>query len=229
MSFVEKVRSQFSLFKAKASALEPADDREIADWSPECMAFLRYWTSLRKDAGVPTSEDFLDSPSTRFAPYVYILEILDGAPVVRLQGSQLEQAWARDLTGGDFFPGRSARFRAAAIANMRAVITHPCGHLARSTYATSKGLKITSDWIQLPLGVREGRAPRLMGDRPRRPRQWRLTGAACLRGRGHTDRALACGDGRPRLGICPLGDGSVGGPQRIGGCRAQHGRGRAAQ
>lgn len=163
MSFVEKVRSQFSLFKAKASALEPADDREIADWSPECMAFLRYWTSLRKDAGVPTSEDFLDSPSTRFAPYVYILEILDGAPVVRLQGSQLEQAWARDLTGGDFFPGRSARFRTAAIANMRAVLTHPCGHLARSTYATSKGLKITSDWLQLPLGVREGRAPRLVG------------------------------------------------------------------
>jgi hypothetical protein len=163
MSFVKTVRSPFDLFRAKPAAREPADERDVADWSPECEAFLRYWSSLRTGDGVPTSEAFLDSPSMRFAPHVYILELLDGAPVVRLQGTQLEQAWSRDLTGGDFFPGRSARFRAAAIANMNALLTHPCGHLLRSTYATSKSRRITSDWIQLPLAVRAGRAPRIVG------------------------------------------------------------------
>ncbi len=160
MSFV---KSPFDFFRAKASAPEPADEREVADWSPECLAFLKYWTSLRAGDGIPTSEAFLDAPSPQFTPFVYIVELLDGAPVVRLQGTQLEQAWARDLTGGDFFPGRSPRFRAAAIANMTAVLNHPCGHLARSTYATSKGRKITSDWIQLPLAVRAARAPRIVG------------------------------------------------------------------
>ncbi|MCA0202155.1 MAG: PAS domain-containing protein [Proteobacteria bacterium] len=160
MSFV---KSPFAFFKAKSPDPAPADEREVADWSPECEAFLKYWSSLRRNDAIPTSEDFLDSPSSRFAAHSYILELLDGAPVVRLQGTQLEQAWARDLTGGDFFPGRSPHFRAAALANMNAALTHPCGHLARSTYATSKGRKITSDWIQLPLGVRPGRAPRIVG------------------------------------------------------------------
>jgi hypothetical protein len=160
MSFI---KSPFAFFKARAPAAEPADEREVADWSPECAAFLQYWSSLRDGDAIPTSEAFLDSPSTQFAGHAYILELLDGAPVVRLQGTQLEQAWARDLTGGDFFPGRSPRFRAAAIANMNMVLTHPCGHLARSTYATSKGRRITSDWVQLPLGVRAGRAPRIVG------------------------------------------------------------------
>ncbi|MGE3332472.1 MAG: PAS domain-containing protein [Rhodospirillaceae bacterium] len=159
MSFVKT----FDFFRAKTPGPAPADEREAADWSPECLAFLHYWTSLRTGPGIPTSEAFLDMPSTRFAPFVYIVELLDGAPVVRLQGTQLEQAWARDLTGGDFFPGRSPRFRAAAVANMNAVLTHPCGHLARSTYATSKGRRITSDWIQLPLDVRAARAPRIVG------------------------------------------------------------------
>lgn len=161
MSFVKTFLSPFGLFKPKPAP--PADEREITDWSPECRAFLKHWSSLRTGASIPTSEAFLDSPSSRFAGYVYILEILDGAPIVRLQGTQLEQAWARDLTGGDFFPGRSQRFRAAAMANMNLLMTHPCAHLTRSTYATSKGRQITSDWILLPLGVREGRAPRIVG------------------------------------------------------------------
>lgn len=167
MSFVKIVRSPFDLFRTKTPAQapirEPADERAVADWSPECEVFLKFWTSLRNGEGIPTSEAFLDSPSSRFAAHLYVVEFLNGAPVVRLQGTQLEQLWARDLTGGDFFPGRSPRFRAAAIANMNAVLTHPCGHLARSTYATSKGRKITSDWLQLPLAVRSGRAPRIVG------------------------------------------------------------------
>jgi hypothetical protein len=163
MTFTKAIRSPFDFFKARQSTTVMSSEVGEADWSPECTAFRDYWSSLRTGANVPTSEAFLDTPSPRFAGFVFVLEMLDGAPVVRLQGTQLEQTWSRDLTGGDFFPGRSPGFRAAGIANLTMVLSHPCGHLARSSYATSKGRKITSDWIFLPVGVREGRAPRIVG------------------------------------------------------------------
>lgn len=163
MTFEKNLRSPFGFFKPRQSTDGKISQEGEADWSPECAAFRDYWSHLRAGAGVPTSEAFLDAPSPRFARFAFILELLDGAPVVRMQGTQLEQTWARDLTGGDFFPGRSSRFRAAGMANMRAVLSHPCGHLARSSYATSRGRKITSDWIMLPVAVRAGRAPRIVG------------------------------------------------------------------
>ncbi len=161
MTFAKAIRSPFDFFKLRQSVEVTSSEAVEADWSPECLAFRDFWSRL--GAGMPTSEAFLDTPSPRFAAFVFILEILDGAPVVRLQGTQLEQTWARDLTGGDFFPGRSSRFRAAGTANMMTVLSHPCGHLARSSYATSKGRKITSDWIFLPVAVREGRPQRIVG------------------------------------------------------------------
>jgi hypothetical protein len=163
MTFSKAIRSPFDFFKPRPPAEAKVSEEGEADWSPECFAFRDYWSRLGVDGGVPTSESFLDTPSPRFAAYVFILEFLDGAPVVRLQGTQLEQTWARDLTGGDFFPGRSQRFRTAGIANMMTVRSHPCGHLARSSYATSKGRKITSDWIFLPVAVQEGRPVRIVG------------------------------------------------------------------
>lgn len=164
MSFIKTVRSPFDFFRTKQPPPAPVQDAPApVAWSPECLAFFDFWSTLRDGTDVPTSEKFLDSPSPRFAAFVYILELLDGAPVVRLQGTQLEQAWARNLTGGDLYPGRSAQFKAAALANITTVLNHPCGHLARASYATSKGRRIVSDWIQLPLAVREGRAPRIVG------------------------------------------------------------------
>jgi hypothetical protein len=163
MTFAKAIRSPFDFFKLRPSAEIATSEAAEPDWSPECLAFRDLWSRLGGGTAVPTSEAFLDAPSPRFAAFVFVLEILDGAPVVRLQGTQLEQIWSRDLTGGDFFPGRSSRFRAGGLANMMAVLSHPCGHLARSSYATSKGRKITSDWIFLPLAVREGRAQRIVG------------------------------------------------------------------
>jgi hypothetical protein len=165
MTFAKALRAPFEhLFKRPPAAPPPPPaGAGVDDWAPECRAFLDYWMSLRDGRPVPTSARFLDDSSPRFAGVTYIIEILDGAPVVRLQGLKLEQAWSRDLTGQDFFPGRSAQFRAAAAANMKHVLEHPCGHLVRTTYASSKGRKISSDWIQLPLAVREGRAPRIVG------------------------------------------------------------------
>lgn len=134
-----------------------------AGWSQECLDFRAHWEGLRVGPAIPTSRAFLDVASPRFAGYVYLLELGAGAPIVRLQGTALELAWSRNLTGGDFFPGRSPRFREAGMANLNAVVTHPCGHLARSTLATAKGRKIKSDWIFLPLAVDQGRAPRIVG------------------------------------------------------------------
>ena len=164
MTFVKAVLSPFDFLKGRPPAEHPpAEEPGVVEWSKECLAFFQYWTSLKADGQVPTSQAFLDASSPRFAPTVFILELVDGAPVVRLQGTQLEQIWARDLTGEDFFPGRSQNFRDAGSANIASVLNHPCGHLARLTYASSKGRKLVSDWIFLPLKVREDRAPRVVG------------------------------------------------------------------
>lgn len=165
MSFVKAMCSPFEFLKGRAQREDKpqSEPEQDAPWSAECLAFADHWSSLRDGAALPTSERFLDAPSPRFAGNVFILDLIDGAPVVRLQGTHLEQAWARDLTGGDFFPGRSPRFRAAGLSNMTALLAHPCGHLARSSYATSKGRKITSDWIFLPIEVRSGRPQRIVG------------------------------------------------------------------
>ncbi len=165
MPFAKSARLPFEFFKMRSAAVPPpaAQSDNLLHWSGECRAFLDYWSSLKDGNNIPTSETFLDASSTRFAPTTFILELVDGAPIVRLQGTQLEQVWARDLTGEDFFPGRSPHFRAAGTANIAAVIAQPCGHLARLTYASSKGRKLVSDWIFLPLAVRAGRAPRVVG------------------------------------------------------------------
>lgn len=165
MSFVKAVRSPFEFLKGRQQVPDKvlSEPEQDAPWSPDCLAFVEHWSSLREGTVIPTSEKFLDTPSTRFAGDTFILDLIEGAPVVRLQGTHLEQIWARDLTGGDFFPGRSPRFRAAGISNMNALLAHPCGHLARSSYATSKGRKITSDWIFLPLSVRSDRPQRIVG------------------------------------------------------------------
>src|SRR5688572_1621870 len=99
MSFAKAIRSPFDFFRLRQSTQVTPAEPDEADWSPECLAFRDFWSRL--GAGMPTSEAFLDTPSPRFAAFVFILDILDGAPVVRLQGTQLEQTWARDLTGGD--------------------------------------------------------------------------------------------------------------------------------
>lgn len=165
MSFLKSIRSPLAFLSGRPEGDDDAaaDTQHDAPWSADCLAFAGHWSSLRDGALIPTSEKFLDMPSPTLAGHVYILDLIEGAPVVRLQGTKLEQAWARDLTGGDFFPGRSQRFRAAGLSNMTTLLSHPCGHLARSSYATSKGRKITSDWIFLPVEVRGGRPPRIVG------------------------------------------------------------------
>ena len=154
------------LFKSIAlSAGERGTDAQAADmpWLPGCAKFLRHWDGLRHGAPMPATEDFIDNPSPEFAPSVYILELLGESALVRLQGTALETRWHRRLTGQDFFAGRSDRFAASGTINMRTLFAHPCGLLARTTYATTRGRQITSDWIQVPLAVQSGRPPRIVG------------------------------------------------------------------
>lgn len=165
MSFLKNIRSSLEFLSGRPQGDDtvlPAP-QEGAPWSAECLAFADHWSGLREGGIIPTSEKFLDLPAPSLAGHAYILDLIDGAPVVRLQGTRLEQVWGVDLTGGDFFPGRSQRFRAAGLSNMTSLLSHPCGHLARSSYATSKGRKITSDWIFLPVEVRSGRPQRIVG------------------------------------------------------------------
>jgi hypothetical protein len=206
MTFTKAIRSPFDFFKSRQSTRAMISEESEADWSPECAAFRDYWSRLRVGADLPTSEAFLDAPSPRFAGFVFVLEMLDGVPIVRLQGTQLEQAWSRDLTGGDFFPGRSPRFRAAGIANLTTVLSQPCGHLARSSYATSKGRKITSDWIFLPVAVREGRAPRIVGAVFQHGRRGTFAEVGILHFELHKVAWLDAGWGLPAAQPIPLAD-----------------------
>jgi hypothetical protein len=132
------------------------------DWSQACRDFLAHWLTLRKGAPIPATEDFFDSAEPCFAPALYIVELVGDAAIVRLQGSELELRWNAYITGYDLHAGMPGPMRAKSLANMRHVAGVPCGYLARNSYQTSLNRTVTSDLIQLPLGVKAGRPPRVV-------------------------------------------------------------------
>lgn len=137
-------------------------ERLGASWSEACHAFVAHWAGLRASAFIPTTEDFLDKPSFRFAPYLYIVELSGDNAVVRLQGTGLDARWTAQLTGRDLHEGLPTKLKKRSLANMHHVIVQPCGYLARNVYTTSLNRSVTGDLVQLPLAAREGRPARLV-------------------------------------------------------------------
>ena len=131
-------------------------------WAPEVGAFAAHWRSMCDGALMPTSEHFLDHPSPAFAPCSYIVELTAAGAIVRYQGSELIRRWMRDFTGQELHDGRAPTFKTRSLANMRQLVSQPCGYLVRLSYSTSTGRKMASDLVQLPLAAKEGRAPRLV-------------------------------------------------------------------
>lgn len=131
-------------------------------WSMEIGAFAAHWRSMREGAAMPTSERFLDNPSARFAAFSYILELTDEGAIVRYQGTELVARWMRDFTGKELHDGRHPAFKERSLSNMRQVAEVPCGYLVRLTFGTSTGRQMRSDLLQLPLGVKPGRPPRIV-------------------------------------------------------------------
>jgi len=148
-------------------------------WSDECRAFVDHWAGLREEGVLmPTSDRFMDRPSSDFTPSTYIVDIENDVAVVRFQGSALEERWGASLTGQDIHGGQAARFRQRSILNMNHVIAQPCGYLAMNTYTTSYGREVTADLVQLPLSTAPGRPPRLVcyvGDDPDRSHVDKMT------------------------------------------------------
>ena len=131
-------------------------------WSEGSHNFLAHWAGLRASALIPATEDFLDAPLLRLAPHIYIVELIDDVALVRLQGTALDERWTIQLTGRDLHEGLPDKVRQRSMANMRRIVTQPCGYLARNVYTTSLNRAVTDDLMQLPLGVRAGRPPRVV-------------------------------------------------------------------
>lgn len=133
-----------------------------AYWSDDSHSFLAHWAGLRAFALIPATEKFLDTPLLRLAPQIYIVELIDDVALVRLQGTALDERWTTQLTGRDLHEGLPDKVRQRSMANMRRIVAQPCGYLARNVYATSLNRAVTDDLMQLPLGVRAGRPPRVV-------------------------------------------------------------------
>jgi hypothetical protein len=133
-----------------------------SEWLPECAAFYAHWRSLRRDSLMPTSEAFLDDSPAEFMPNLYIVELTSEGAMVRFHGTELATHWGRDFTGVEIHDIRPPDFKARSVSNMHNVVGHPCGILLKLYFSTSKGRKMQSDLIQLPLGVQPGRPPRLV-------------------------------------------------------------------
>ncbi len=131
-------------------------------WSVEIGAFAAHWRSMREGDIMPTFERFLDNPSGRFASSSYIFELTDDGAMVRYQGTELVERWMRDFTGKELHEGRHPFLKAQSLANMRQVADVPCGYLVRLTFSTSIGRRMRSNLLQLPLGVKPGRPPRIV-------------------------------------------------------------------
>ncbi len=132
------------------------------DWSSDVQAFIDHWHGLREDAQLPTSETFLDSFSPAHISRCYIAEFVDDGAVVRFHGTALVEHWGIDLTGHDMHGDRPASFKSQSMETLRTCVSHPCGYVTRVVYSTSKGRKIQSEILQLPLAVKAGRAHRFV-------------------------------------------------------------------
>jgi hypothetical protein len=87
-----------------------------ASWSEACHAFVAHWAGLRAAAVMPTTEAFLDTPSFRFAPHLYIVELIGDDAVVRLQGTGLDARWTVRLTGRDVHEGLPTKLKKRSLA-----------------------------------------------------------------------------------------------------------------
>jgi hypothetical protein len=129
-------------------------------WSAECYAFVEFWKSLRGDALMPTTEDFLDRMSPRFVRASYLVDVLADRTVIRFQGTELNERWGLDATGQDLSMGRSKTMQARMVALLEVLAAQPCAYVCRSAYVTSRARPIETAIVCLPLAVKPGRAPR---------------------------------------------------------------------
>ncbi len=123
---------------------------------------LAYWCSMRTDNIVPRRADLRPSALLPFLPNLMILEYKEpGKVVYRLVGTACVDKLGMDLTGTNLFDFIAPHQRAAAVASLEEVRTHPCGCLVyeklRSKYLTPVLVEI----IYLPLRDRDGEITQL--------------------------------------------------------------------
>lgn len=134
----------------------------MTPWSAEIEAFLQHWQSLRGAAPMPESERFLDHAPITFMPRCYIVEIKGDVAFVRFQGSAVTEFWQRDFTGRDMHADDRGKYKARSLSNLMNIIGQPCGQYARFHFSTSLGGQLLSEYLNLPLAVKPGRARRVI-------------------------------------------------------------------
>lgn len=133
------------------------------DLSAEVQGFLDHWLALRTPGALmPTFERFLDAAPAGYMPHCYIVEVTDDRAVVRFQGTFLAMYWQKDYTGLDVHDGNREKFKAKSLANIQAMVRHPCGQHVHLHFSTSLGKEAHAEHIHLPLAVQPGRAPRII-------------------------------------------------------------------
>lgn len=126
-----------------------------------CRAFYQYWSQLEGGGRIPHSRTFLDRADPKLISNVFIIEIAEQGQVIRFMGTALVEMWGNDSTNKVFGADYSEQAMDSLQSNTKAVAEHPCGLVEVSEFVTRSGLSFQMETVLLPLGVDEGRPPRI--------------------------------------------------------------------
>jgi hypothetical protein len=132
----------------------------IASGGPETETpseddFIAHWRALAGNERIPTLAAFLDNPEPRFAPWIYILDVVsDDCLPVRLFGTRMTESFG-EITGLNFLDFLSRDVRGPIGRAHRLICERPCGWVTYTRAVTTAGRAVIPETITLPL-LRKG-------------------------------------------------------------------------
>ncbi|MSO97955.1 MAG: hypothetical protein EXR11_07025 [Rhodospirillaceae bacterium] len=130
--------------------------------SPLTREALEYWRSQCQGQAIPRADDYLDRLPPHLAPNLILFDCLPDDMLVRFHGSALITRRGENHTGKSWFSVNSHLPPSAVLADVWAIIRHPCGLWTEATFITSIQRSLRVEAVSLPLAVREGRPPRIV-------------------------------------------------------------------
>src|SRR5690242_80438 len=124
---------------------------------PDTEAVLEHWKSLRDaDLLVPSLDAWLQNLPAWIAPHQYRAELQADDISCLFSGSVVTERRGGDMTGKSMLPPEPG-LRAATLAYVRTIVSHPCCAIANLAYPTSMNRFLEVQTILLPLDAGPGR------------------------------------------------------------------------
>jgi len=133
----------------------------IAYMTDACRAFAAHWHALPRRGTLPHCSDFLDAAPLSLMPLVMLYEIHPEGFLLRFVGTRLVEQWRHDRTGTMMAFGRHPALAGEVRQMTGLLLETPCGIRHLGAMQTNLNRRLECETLTLPLGVDDGKPPRL--------------------------------------------------------------------